>query len=160
MKISRLWHWWLTSQNVKNKGSCSWQWLAAEHFCSNPGYGKTFLASITVQNMLTFRPLTSVLPQPVYSTNENPRKRGGFPVYRVHRPCLRPCFLGMYQRFRSSPWIHVKAFKPYKNLWSNTSKRPVLTYCSWKCKTGHGFITQEVHFDLSVDWGWVGDLTF
>jgi hypothetical protein len=27
--------------------------LAAEHFCSNPGYGKPFEASITVQNMLT-----------------------------------------------------------------------------------------------------------
>ncbi len=36
------WHWWLTSQNVKNKGSCSWQKLAAEQFCSNLGYDKPF----------------------------------------------------------------------------------------------------------------------
>ncbi len=42
------WHWWLISQNVKNKGSCSWQQLAAEHFCSSPMNGKPWASPFKI----------------------------------------------------------------------------------------------------------------
>ncbi len=102
------WYWWLTSQNVKNKGSCRWQLLTAEHVLPKPRVWRALLsfhhsskyAHLHVfsglsrqddnqSSTLSWRPLCAILPQPVYSMSpsrvKHTRKRGVPGLESIHR---------------------------------------------------------------------------
>ncbi len=106
------WHWWLTSQNVKNKGSCSWQQLAGVQFCSNPGMASPFkLPAITMLNML---PRT--FPQ------ANLGKMAVKAVLYYRSPCTLPPLQ------RRTKW---KGSNQYKYIVVDVSPLLVLMKCIW-----------------------------